>query len=100
MMSKTNIESKVMVKIYGEEYPITGWCEPARMNRIAQLVDQKMGETARSTGIRARDKVAILAAMSLASELLEATEHQQDDGTSVSSRLDSVMTRLDKALAG
>ena len=70
------------------------------MNRIAQLVDERMGATARSTGVRARDKVAILAALSLASELLEATESQQNGDGSVSSRLDSVLTRLDKALAG
>jgi cell division protein ZapA (FtsZ GTPase activity inhibitor) len=99
-MSETNIESKIMVKIYGEEYPITGWCDEARMNRIAQLVDERMGETARSTGVHARDKVAILAALSLASELLEATENQHDDDGSVSSRLDSVLTRLDQAIAG
>ncbi len=99
-MSETNIESKIMVKIYGEEYPITGWCDEARMNQIARLVDERMGETARSTGVRARDKVAILAALSLASELLEATEGQRSGDGPVSSRLDSVLTRLDKALAG
>ena len=70
------------------------------MNRIAQLVDERMGETARSTGVRARDKVAILAALSLASELLEATEGQPNGDGTVSSRLDSLLTRLDKALAG
>ena len=70
------------------------------MNQIARLVDERMGETARSTGVRARDKVAILTALSLASELLEVTEDQPTGDGSVSSRLDSVLTRLDKALAG
>jgi len=89
-----------MVKIYGEEYPVTGWCEPERMNRIAGMVDRRMGETAQTTGIRARDKVAILAALSLASELLEATESQKLELNSVGPRIDSLLARLDKALAG
>jgi hypothetical protein len=55
---------------------------------------------AQTTGIRARDKVAILAALSLASELLEATESQNLEHNSVGPRIDSLLARLDKALAG
>ena len=67
-------ENKVVVHIFGEDYPFTGVNDPAHIVRVAEYVDSKMNEAARVGRIQARDKVAILAAMSIASELLEKSE--------------------------
>ena len=69
MMNLTEMvkeNNKVVVKIFGEEYPIAGSADQAYISRIADYVDSKMKETAKNSQIKSRDKVAILAAMSIA----------------------------------
>lgn len=97
-MSDVIAENKVTVKIFGEEYPITGISDPAHISRVAEFVDTMMREVARVSRSKARDKVAILTALTLASELLEMRDqlkHLEDDQ---SSYVDTLMNRLDIAL--
>jgi cell division protein ZapA len=97
-MSDVIAENKVTVKIFGEEYPITGSSDPAHIARVAEFVDTMMREVARVSRSKARDKVAILTALTLASELLEMRDqlkHLEDDQ---SSYVDTLMNRLDIAL--
>lgn len=88
-----------MVKIFGEEYPISGSIDPAEISKVADIVDSRMREVASQGQIQARDKVAILAALSFASELSEFSDlvDYQDKGRS--SRLSGLLQRLDVALA-
>lgn len=97
-MSDVLAENKVTVKIFGEEYPITGHGDPAHISRVAEFVDTMMREVARVSRSKAKDKVAILTALTLASELLDMRdqlEHLKDDQTSY---VDTLMNRLDIAL--
>ena len=97
-MSDVLAENKVTVKIFGEEYPITGSGDPAHIARVAEFVDAMMREVARVSRSKAKDKVAILTALTLASELLEMRDqlkHLEDDQTSY---VDTLMNRLDLAL--
>ena len=57
-MPDTAAEKKVVVRIFGEEYPITGVSDPANISRIADIVDSRMREAARVSRSQARDKVA------------------------------------------
>ena len=94
------VENKVVVRIFGDEYPITGADDPAYISRVADLVDSRMQDVARQSRSSARDKIAILTALSLASELLEQSDRlQQVTGKSESS-LDNMLAQLDKALSG
>jgi len=97
-MSDRFVENKVVVRIFGDDYPITGVGDPAHISKTADLVDSRMQEIARQSRSKAKDKVAILAAMSLASELLEKT-----DGLSIlqndhEARLANLLSQLDSAL--
>lgn len=97
-MSDALAENKVIVKIFGEEYPITGSGDPKHIKRVAEFVDTMMKEVARVSRSKARDKVAILTALTVASELLEMRDqlrHLEDDQ---SSYVDSLLNRLDLAL--
>lgn len=94
------VESKVVVNIFGEEYPITGVTDPAHISKVADYVDSKMKEAAQTSGVPARDKVAILAAMSIASELLEKSERLDMAEEEADSLLDNILARLDDALVG
>lgn len=74
MVSEPGVENKAVVNIFGEEYPITGVTDPSHISRVADYVDTRMREAAHSSRVAGRDRVAILAAMSIASELLELRE--------------------------
>lgn len=97
-MSDLTVENRVVVRIFGDEYPITGENDPKYISRIADLVDSRMKEVARVSRSHARDKVAILAAMSIASELYEKGSSLESFEESYQSRLDSLLGKLDKAL--
>jgi cell division protein ZapA len=90
-------ENKVVVRILGEEYPIVGAADPAYISRVADLVDTRMQEIARQGRTQARDKIAILTALSLASELLEQSGQVDKDGAQIG-KLDGLLYQLDKAL--
>lgn len=98
-MSDPRVENKVIVKIFGEEYPITGVSDPAHMFRVAEYVDAKMQEVARISRSKARDKVAILTALSIASELKEKSEQLQQLEDNQNTCVDDLLTRLDMTLA-
>jgi len=90
-------ENKVVVRILGEEYPLIGAGDPAYISRVADLVDTRMQEIARQSRTQARDKIAILTALSLASELLEQTGKLDKTGFQ-NGKLDGLLHQLDKAL--
>jgi cell division protein ZapA len=92
-------ENKVVVNIFGEEYPIAGGSDPEQIAKVADYVDSKMREAAKDSRIQSRDKVAILAAMSIASELLEKTQQLDIVERQSAPLLDKLLTRLDNALA-
>ncbi len=98
-MSDPRVENKVIVKIFGEEYPITGVSDPAHMFRVAEYVDTKMQEVARISRSKARDKVAILTALSIASELQEVSDQLRQLEDSQNTRVDSLLSRLDETLS-
>ena len=97
-MTDSSEENKVIVRIFGEEYPITGSADPAYISRIADLVDSRMQEVSKRSYTKARDKVAILAAMSLASELYEKSEQLQSASQAEDTAVDSILMKLDGAL--
>jgi cell division protein ZapA len=97
-MSDTRAENKVVVNIFGEDYPITGVTDPSYISRVADFVDARMKEAAGDSRIRSRDRIAILAAMSLASELMEANEHLAGSEGHFKSQADSILARLEHEL--
>lgn len=98
-MSGLPVENKVVVRIFGEEYPITGADDSAYIARVADLVDSRMQDVARQSRSQARDKIAILTALSLASELLEQSDRVQQISGQSESSLDDMLARLDEALS-
>ncbi|MFZ5979249.1 MAG: cell division protein ZapA [Candidatus Zixiibacteriota bacterium] len=92
-------ENKVIVNIFGEDYPIIGENDPEYITRVAKYVDSRMREVANISRSKARDKLAILTALSIASELYEKSDSlnhlEKEQGFS----LDNLLSRLDKAIA-
>ncbi|MDH4157583.1 MAG: cell division protein ZapA [candidate division Zixibacteria bacterium] len=98
-MAEDSNEKKVVVRIYGEDYPITGADDPAYISKIADLVDSRMKDIAAGSRVKSRDKVAILTAMSMASELYEKTELLDSSDGQVSDKVDRIISQLEQALS-
>lgn len=88
----------VVVNIYGDEYPITGVTDAAHISRVADFVNARMHDIARNSKVKSKDKIAILAAMSIASELLEKSEQLESTSQSLEIGLDSLLEHLDREL--
>ncbi len=88
----------VVVNIYGDEYPITGVTDAAHISRVADYVNARMTEIARVSKVKAKDKIAILAAMSIASELLERSDELASTDKTVETRLDLLLEQLERDL--
>ncbi len=99
LMSGPCAENKVVVNIFGEDYPITGVTDPSYISRVADFVDARMKEIAAGSRAGSRDRVAILAAMSIASELLEKTGQLEQAHELTDSQAGSILARLDQALS-
>jgi cell division protein ZapA len=97
-MSEQRVENKAVVNIFGEDYPITGVTDPSHISEIADYVDSKMRDVAQSSKVIGRDRIAILAAMSIASELLETRCRIDDFQEDIDSTADGLLKRLDEAL--
>lgn len=97
-MSESRAENKAVVNIFGEEYPITGVSDQAHICRVADYVDARMRDLAQGSKVQGRDRLAILAAMSIASELLETRENMEQLNTQVDAQAKGLLSRLDEAL--
>ncbi|MCH8026786.1 MAG: cell division protein ZapA [candidate division Zixibacteria bacterium] len=91
-------DNKVIVKIFGEDYPITGVSDTAHISKVADYVDTKMNDIAKTSRIQSRDKLAILTSLSIASELHEKADIVSQGDQQYNQQLDSMIARLDNAL--
>ena len=98
-MTEFAVDKTVVVRILDEEYPIAVNDDAPRLSKIADIVDTRMRDIAGNSRSQARDKIAILTALSFASELLEKTDLYGKDGVGFEGRIDDMIGRLDIALA-
>jgi cell division protein ZapA (FtsZ GTPase activity inhibitor) len=98
-MSDSKVHNQVVVNIFGDEYPITAASDPEYISRVADLVDSRMKEIARGSRSQARDKLAILTAMSFASELSEKNDSLSAVQHGNEGRLEKLIQDLDNLLS-
>ncbi len=69
---------KVVVQIFGDNYPLKGDAEPERIMKVAALLDERMRETAFSNPRVSTTMVAVLTALNIADEYLRLqSDYQQ-----------------------
>jgi len=78
---------------------MTGVTDPSYISRVADFVDARMKAAAGDSRVRSRDRIAILAAMSLASELMEAKERLDGSQGELNSQADGILARLESELS-
>ncbi len=88
----------VTVSIYGRDYTLKGEAEPAYVQKVAALVDQKMREIADQSDLASTSKVAILVAVNLADELLRERQKHQQALSLLDERTGQITAFLDKEM--
>jgi cell division protein ZapA len=85
------------VEIFGAQYTFQGQ-DPDHVRRLADHVNRTMAETAKSIRNVTTTKVAVLAAMNIADDLLTLRDSTERSDNSTSQRLDNLLA-LSKSLA-
>lgn len=84
----------VTVRILGEEHTIRAAAEPAWTKRCAKLVDERIQEIRSRAGLIESHRLAILAALSIADELLQNRDDLAKLEKDVAKRADALLERI------
>ena len=90
----------VAVTILDREYRVA--CEPeerASLVAAAVLVDTRMREIRNSARTATMDRIAVMAALNIAHDFLQTSQQATQQVSSLGSEIESVVGRLDLALA-
>ena len=86
------------VQIYDQNYNVAGDLDPAYVTELAQHVDDKMRQIARSTGTVDSVRVAVLAALAIADELYSLRESRDDSRKSLREEAKRCLKLIERAL--
>ncbi|WP_376696329.1 cell division protein ZapA [Wenzhouxiangella sp. EGI_FJ10305] len=89
----------VTVRIVDREYRVM--CTPEQRRTLmesALFLDQQMREIRDSGKVSSMDKIAVMAALNLAEEVLKLRQQAHDRGDQVDARVRDLADRLDRAL--
>jgi len=87
-------KTSVTVRIAGEEHTIRASAEPEYTRRCAKLVDERIQEIRSRAGRIESHRLAILAALSIADELLQTKEDLDGLEADVAKRADALLARI------
>ncbi len=89
----------VTVRIAGEEHAIRSSAPPEYTRRCARIVDERITEIRRRSGLVEGHRAAILAALSITDEFYQAREELQRLREEVARRATGLTGRIDEALS-
>ena len=90
----------ISVNIYGQDYMLKSEADQNYINRIADFVEEKMKEI-EETGLDSNSqqlKIAVLAAMNIADELLQAKDSRNKVTSSIESKGNSFIEYIDERI--
>ena len=86
------------VEIFGSVYHVRGEQDSQYLLRLAELVDGKMREISRHVPVVDSGKIAILAALNLADELLQCNNQQEGERVEMMEKVEELTGLLTEAL--
>jgi cell division protein ZapA len=92
------MSKNVKVQIFGQVFPIQGDLDEAYMQRLAEYVDERMRAIVEMTPTVDTQKVAILAAMSIADELHSLRKERGDREELLKEQAERCLTLVERAL--
>jgi len=95
----TEMYAHVNVKILEKEYQISCKAEErAALMDSAELLDSKMRQIRESGKVSGLDRIAVMAALNMANELLQARGHGESLETDAAVRIQAMRERVESAL--
>ena len=95
----TDMYAHVNVKILEKEYQISCKAEErAALMESAELLDSKMRQIRESGKVTGLDRIAVMAALNMANELLQARGHGESLETDAAVRIQAMRERVESAL--
>jgi cell division protein ZapA len=89
-----NMSGRVDVEIFGKVYTVRGDKDPEYVRRVAEFVDRKMREIAQVTDTVSTSRIAILASLNIADELMTLLE----DSEELKSRMNKLTQQIEDTL--
>jgi len=86
------------VEIFGEKYTLRADAEPDHIQRVAQYVDGKFSEVARSSPTLSTGKMAILTSLNIADELIKLEEEKERLETSILLKVGELISLVDREM--
>lgn len=99
-MNKAADRGTVQVEIFGSSYAVRGEQDGDHLQQIASLVDRSMREIAAHLPGGDTARIAILAALNLADELVRLQRQQEGERVEIQQRLSVLDRELSTALRG
>jgi len=91
-------KTSVTVRIAGEEHTIRASAEPEYTRKCAQMVDDRIHEIRMAAGLIEGHKAAILAALSIADECLQAREELERARIDLAAKVDRLASQLEGSI--
>ena len=88
-------KTSVTVRIAGEEHTIRASAEPEYTRRCAKMVDDRIHEIRLAAGLIEGHKAAILAALSIADEYLQAQKELERSRADLAAKVEALAARLE-----
>jgi cell division protein ZapA len=92
------VSDRVKIEIYDQTYHISGNLGRAYVEELAEYVDGKMREVARSTGAVDSVRVAVLAALAIADELHALRQRRDESREKLRERAERCLKLVERAL--
>ena len=86
------------VDIFGAVYHVRGDKNPEYLQELAEVVDQRMREIAEQVSTVDTAKIAILAALNIADELLQCRKQQEGERVEIQDKVTRLAERLEGVL--
>ena len=84
------------VEIFGERYTLKADAEANHIQRVAQYVDGKFSEVAKSSPTISTSKMAILTSLNIADELIRLEEERESSERLVSAKIEELIYLVDQ----
>lgn len=82
------------VEIFGVVYPLKGSPDPGHLRKLGELVDERMRRAADLASSSDRSRLAILAALNLADELIRSRGERERDRVECAERVAQLTEKL------
>ncbi len=90
--------TSIDVEIFGSVYHVRGEQDQQYLRKLAAVVDGKMREISRHVPVVDSGKIAILAALNLADELLQCNDQQEGERAEMMEKVEELTGLLTEAL--